>query len=127
MNFTVLWLSAKVVSVKFGGVASVRTAKASNPRKFFSAKSYFSPIRESFLPRKFPAIRYPTLVMVAIFTYLCQSVEMATHTSRPCQVVMADHHTLYRGQIEDKLVTNQQLRTHPPGLRFTMDTWLPDG
>ena len=26
--------------------------------KVFSAKSYFSPIRESFLPRKFPAIRY---------------------------------------------------------------------
>ena len=39
--------------------------------------------------------------MVAIFIYLCQSVEVATHTSRPRQVVMADHHTLHRGQIEE--------------------------
>ena len=31
-------------------------------------------------------------------TYLCQSIEMATHTSCPRQVVMADHHTLYRGE-----------------------------
>ena len=52
-NFAVLWLSVKVFSTKLGGVVSFGIAKASNPRK-----SYFSPIRESFLPRKFPAIRY---------------------------------------------------------------------
>ena len=33
-------------------------SKASNPRKFSPRKSYFSPIPESFLPRKFPVIRY---------------------------------------------------------------------
>ena len=40
------------------GVASFGMAKASNPRKFSSQKSYFSPIRKSFFPWKFPAIRY---------------------------------------------------------------------
>ena len=54
----VLWLFAKVFSAKIGGVASLGVAKASNPRKFSPLKLYFSPIRESFLPRKFPAIRY---------------------------------------------------------------------
>ena len=55
-NFAVLWPFTKVFSAKSGGVASFGAAQASNPRKF----SYFSPIRESFLPRKFPAIRYST-------------------------------------------------------------------
>ena len=58
MNFAVLWLFTKVFSVKFGGVVSFSTARASNPRKFSPQKSYFSPIRESFLPGKFPAIWY---------------------------------------------------------------------
>ena len=54
-NFAVLWLFAKVSSVKCGGVASFGTAQASNPRKFSLRKS---PIYESFLPRKFFAIWY---------------------------------------------------------------------
>ena len=58
MNFTALWLFAKVFSVKFGCVASFGVAKASNLRTFSQRKSYFSPIRVSFLPQKFPAIRY---------------------------------------------------------------------
>ena len=58
MNFAVLGLFAKVFSAKFGAVVSFGTVKASNPRKFSLRKSYFSPIRESFLPRKFTAIRY---------------------------------------------------------------------
>ena len=32
--------------------------KSEQSAKVFLAKIYFSPIRESFLPRKFPAIRY---------------------------------------------------------------------
>ena len=42
------------------GVASFGAAKESNPRKFSSRKSYFSPISESFLPRNFPATRQPS-------------------------------------------------------------------
>ena len=42
-------------SIKFGGVVSFGTAKASNPRNHSLQKSHFSPIRESFLSRKFPA------------------------------------------------------------------------
>ena len=57
-NFAVLGLFAKVFSAKFGGVVSFGTVKASNPQKFSLRKSYFSPIRESFLLRKFTAIRY---------------------------------------------------------------------
>ena len=41
---------------KIWGVASFGTAKESNPRKFSPWKLYFSPIRESFLSQKFPAI-----------------------------------------------------------------------
>ena len=55
-NFTVLWLFVKVFSVKFGGMASVGTAKGSNLPKFSPRKSYFSPICDSFRPQKFPAI-----------------------------------------------------------------------
>ena len=33
-------------------------ARVNNPQKFSLQKSYFSPIRKSFLPQKFPAIRY---------------------------------------------------------------------
>ena len=50
VNFVVLWLFLKVFSAKFGGVASFGAAQVSNPRKFFPRKSYFLPIRESFLP-----------------------------------------------------------------------------
>ena len=57
MNFTVLWLFAKVFSTKFGGMASFGAAKVSSPQKFSLQKSYFSPIHESFLPQKFPGIR----------------------------------------------------------------------
>ena len=52
-DFRVLWLFAKVFSTKFGGTLSFGVVQVSNPRK-----SYFSPICESFFPRKFPAIRY---------------------------------------------------------------------
>ena len=58
VNFAVLWLFANVFSVKCGGMASFGAAKASNPQKFSPQTLYFSPIRESFLPQKFPAIRY---------------------------------------------------------------------
>ena len=42
-------------------VAFFGAAKASNPRRFSWRKSDFSPICESFLPQKFPAIRYHVL------------------------------------------------------------------
>ena len=50
-NFAVLWLFGKVFSEKFGSMASFGRTKVSNPE-------YFSPIRESFLPQKFPAVQY---------------------------------------------------------------------
>ena len=58
MNFTVLWLCMKVFSAKFVAVASFAMAKASNLQMLSLRKLYFSPIWESFIPRKFPAIRY---------------------------------------------------------------------
>ena len=57
MNFAVLWLFVKVFSAKFGGVVSFGAAQRAI-RESFLQKSYLSPICESFLPRKFPAIRY---------------------------------------------------------------------
>ena len=57
-NFAVLWRFAKVFFAKFGGVVSFGKAEVSNLRRFSPWKSYFSPIRESFLPWKFSAIRY---------------------------------------------------------------------
>ena len=42
---------------KIWGVASFGTKKVSSPQKFSPQKLYFSQIRESFLPRKFPAIQ----------------------------------------------------------------------
>ena len=55
-NFAVLWLFAKVFSVKFWGIVSFGAAKVSNPQKFSPRKSYFLLICKSFLPRKFSAI-----------------------------------------------------------------------
>ena len=48
----------KVFSAKFGGVAPFGTTKASNLQKFPLRKPHFSLIPKSFLPRKFPTIRY---------------------------------------------------------------------
>ena len=56
-NFAVLWQYAKVFSAKFGAWRPWRCKSEQIP-KVFSAKIVFSPIRESFLPRKFAAIRY---------------------------------------------------------------------
>ena len=55
VSFAVLWLLVKVFSTKFGGMASIGAAKGSNPQMFCPQKSL---IHESFLLRKFPAIRY---------------------------------------------------------------------
>ena len=57
-NFAVLLLFAKVFFATFEGVVFFGAAKASNLRKFSPRKSYLSPIRGSFLPRKFPSIQY---------------------------------------------------------------------
>ena len=53
-NFMVLWLFAKLFFAKFGDVTFFGAEKTSNPQKFSPQKSYFSPICNSFLPRKFP-------------------------------------------------------------------------
>ena len=57
MNFTVLWLYAKF-SPRNLGCDVLWRCKSEQSAKVFSAKIIFPPIRESFLPRKFPAIRY---------------------------------------------------------------------
>ena len=54
-NFEVLWLFAKVFSVKVGCVASFGAPCASEQSAQFSLRK--SLIRKSFLPQKFPAIR----------------------------------------------------------------------
>ena len=67
-NFTVLWLFTKVFSAKFGGVAPLALQKRA------IRKSYFSPIRESFLSQKFPAIRY--VMQCTMIRYLTFTVHM---------------------------------------------------
>ena len=52
VNFAVLWLFAQVFSAKFGSMAQQKQTIC----EFSLRKSYFSPICESFLPQKFPAI-----------------------------------------------------------------------
>ena len=42
--------------------------------KVFSVKSYISPIRESFLPRKFPAIRYTVIALTLTEGYYYYSI-----------------------------------------------------
>ena len=59
VNFTVLWLFAKVFSTKFGDVATFGAAQVSNPHKFFFHEIVISLIREKFSPSK--AFRYTVL------------------------------------------------------------------
>ena len=59
-NFAVLWLFAKVFSVKFGTWHWLVQQKWAI-RESFLDRIVFSPICESFLPRKFLAIRYHVL------------------------------------------------------------------
>ena len=76
-NFTVLWLFEKVFFAKFVDVASFGAAKASNLQK-----SYFSPIRGSFLPQSFPLYskcmrlmcKYSTIQHMCTMKYLTQHV-----------------------------------------------------
>ena len=51
-NFEVLWLFAKVFSMKFGHVASFD----STSEKFVEVFSYFQPIYVSFLLQNFPPL-----------------------------------------------------------------------
>ena len=69
-NLAVLWPFVKVFFAKFGSVVSFGTAQASNPRTFFSWISSFSPICESFLPQKYPAIRHVP-VYVQYIPHMC--------------------------------------------------------
>ena len=56
-NFAVLWLYAKFSPRNLGRDVLWR-CKSEQSAQVFSAKIVFPPIRKSFLPRKFPAIRY---------------------------------------------------------------------
>ena len=58
-DFAVLWLFAKVFSVKFGGVASFGAAKASNPQKFSPQKLYFHQSVKVFSLKSFPLYGIP--------------------------------------------------------------------
>ena len=66
-NFAFLWLFAKVFSAKFGEMAYVGAAEGSNLQQFSLRKSLFFTNSQSFLPRKFPAIRY-VLMFLAHFS-----------------------------------------------------------
>ena len=58
-NFAVLWLFTKVFfSPRNLGHGVLRQGKSEQSAKVFSTKIVFSPIRESFLPQKFPGIWY---------------------------------------------------------------------
>ena len=65
VNFAVLWLCAKVFSAKFGGMVSLWRGESEQFAKVFSMKIVFLPIRDSFLPRKFP-----TSYMVSDLSYI---------------------------------------------------------
>ena len=58
MNFAVLWLYTRKFSPQNLGCGVLWCCKSEQSVKVFSAKIVFSPIRESFLPQKFSAIRY---------------------------------------------------------------------
>ena len=57
VNFAALWLFAKVFSVKFGDVFVLWRGTSKQSTKVSPRKSYFLPIRESFLPQNFPTVR----------------------------------------------------------------------
>ena len=58
MNFAVLTASAKVLSANFSARGLGERVGFSKTRKFYSRNALLYRIRESFHPRKFPAIRY---------------------------------------------------------------------
>ena len=69
-NFEVWEPSAKVFSAKFGACRTHLWLVSSNPWKFSPQNSHFLRIRESFLPRKFTAIRYPASCSIHGLCYL---------------------------------------------------------
>ena len=62
-------------------MASFGAAQVSNLQKFSLRKSYFPPIRESFLPRKFPAMRYLAITENRLKVDVCvgNSAAMSKH------------------------------------------------
>ena len=56
-NFAVLWLFMEVFPTKFGGVTPLVLQKQAVQESFVRENRIFFLICESFLPRKFPAIR----------------------------------------------------------------------
>ena len=57
-NFAVLPASAKVLSANFSARELGERVSFSKTQKFYSRNALLYRIRESFHPRKFPAIRY---------------------------------------------------------------------
>ena len=75
MIFEVLLLFTKVFSMKLGGMASFGSDTSKQIAKVFSMKMLFPPNCESFLPGRFPAIRYSlTEKVVAIITHNMQPI-----------------------------------------------------
>ena len=80
-----IWLSAKVFSAKFGDVASL-AAPVSNSRKFSPWKSYFPPICERFLPRKFPAIQE-----LSMHLHMLASIKKEQYTNKYRSIFNTDY------------------------------------
>ena len=78
MNFTVLWLFAKVFSTKFGDVATFGAAQVSNPHKFFFHEIViFTDSRKVFSLKSF--LLYSTAQMKeALTAYLTLCLSMLT-------------------------------------------------
>ena len=78
--------SAKVLSVKFGGVASFGTAKVSNPQKFSPQKLYLSTICESFLPQSFAKV----FSLKSFLLYCTMSIMTLYLPSKPMHIDLSD-------------------------------------
>ena len=85
-NFAIFQPSAKVFSTKFEACHTHYATNFNVPRKFSPRNATFLPIRESFLPRKFPAIRYarkyPYIIIIGLFKICILTVHaLAVDTS----------------------------------------------
>ena len=70
-NFAVLPASAKVLSANFSARGLGERVGFSKTRKFYSRNALLYRIRESFHPRKFPAIRYAVSI-ITICAIVCK-------------------------------------------------------
>ena len=121
-NFAVLWLFIKFSPWNLGGVGSFSTAQASNLWKFSPQKSYFLPICESFLPRKFPAIWYPETHRW--FQLKCIVVARILHSLRACPITHVQYHVILYSMEMTNLCCNEAFwdSVWKSRIRFVMET-----